>query len=152
MQQHFLNSRGRELPPLPDVNEDDIYPQSYFLYGSYVNPTTLPRILAFDNSPTLHPAKIVGYKIMLWRSHQVLAHAPRKTVHGLVYEVQSYDHAEKIQRCYEHTNQDLQLCDIRYGDESWVIGKTFMWERDTSKFLLRPTRIVTILTGYRVSE
>jgi gamma-glutamylcyclotransferase (GGCT)/AIG2-like uncharacterized protein YtfP len=110
----------------------------YFFYGSLMDPSTLQAVLQSQERPVLQPAKIIGYKIMLWGQYPVLVDGkPGTVVKGMGYETnyvgaEAKAEMEKRLQAYETNKYRTAGCLIelegRVRDP--VRGKTFKWAGD----------------------
>ena len=88
-----------------------------------MDPVTLSKVLQTGARPQLYPAKIIGYSCMLWGPYPApLDGSPGHTVHGMAYEVQSREEAERL-RAYETENYKARSCLIDLEDGRRVEGK-----------------------------
>ncbi|KAH0536379.1 hypothetical protein FGG08_006753 [Glutinoglossum americanum] len=75
--------------------------QPYFFYGTLMDPATLARVLGRPDQPVLRPAKVIGYRCMMWGPYPALIDdRSGATVHGVVYEIQSPEEV-KLLEAYE---------------------------------------------------
>jgi gamma-glutamylcyclotransferase (GGCT)/AIG2-like uncharacterized protein YtfP len=106
--------------------------QHYFVYGSLVDPKTLTKILGRIEKPDLLPAKVIGYKTMMWGQYPVLLDKPNNTVYGMTFEVHTPEEVKRLES-YETDRYKNAACFIYLkGDEDEISGRTFVWrgERD----------------------
>ncbi|KAJ5795406.1 uncharacterized protein N7518_003946 [Penicillium psychrosexuale] len=88
----------------------------YFFYGSLQDQNLLIELLDLSHAPHLRPAYIEGYKCKLWGHYPALLSGdPVDTVTGAVYEVLTFDDAEKL-AAYEGPSYTTVACSIRYAD------------------------------------
>ena len=71
---------------------------------------------------------------MLGGQYPALVDDAQEVVSGFVYDVQSAEAADRLQRC-ETKIYRTKSCEITFEDETRVIGKTFIWAGDTSMYL-----------------
>ena len=122
---------GEPWKPDPNFDYDAFRKELYFFYGTLMDPSTIAEVLDLKEPPVLRPAKITGYKCMLWGPYPALIDAPGKDVHGVVYEVQS----PKEKRClqeYETDHYREARCLIKLEGDTKEIGRTFKWNEDFS--------------------
>jgi gamma-glutamyl AIG2-like cyclotransferase len=96
-----------------------------------MDPSTLTEVLDLKEPPVLRPAKIIGYKCMLWGPYPALIDAPGEIVHGVVYEVQSPKEKPCLQE-YETDHYREARCLIQLEDGTKKVGRTFKWDEDFS--------------------
>ncbi|KAI9771934.1 MAG: hypothetical protein M1839_002717 [Geoglossum umbratile] len=126
MARKFLayNEEQHSHPPNPDIFRKELY----FFYGTLTDPATLAKVLNLPNQPVLRPAKIIGYRCMLWGPYPALIDDRfRGTVHGVVYEVQSPEE-RKLLESYETDRYENRACRIVLEDDTKVVGRTFRWK------------------------
>jgi gamma-glutamylcyclotransferase (GGCT)/AIG2-like uncharacterized protein YtfP len=93
-----------------------------------MDPTTLAKVLNLRDRPVLLPAKILGYRCMLWGPYPALIDDYfGGTVHGMAYEVQSPKEAELLE-AYETNHSENTACRIELEDGTNVRGRTFKWQ------------------------
>jgi gamma-glutamylcyclotransferase (GGCT)/AIG2-like uncharacterized protein YtfP len=85
-----------------------------FLYGTLMDPMQLRKVLQLEDTPTLQPATIVGWKIMLWGQYPALVFNPGNIIHGMTYEVQKESHMQYLQY-YETEVYKIKGCNINGG-------------------------------------
>ncbi|KUI69237.1 hypothetical protein VM1G_05534 [Cytospora mali] len=114
--------------PAEENHEDK---ELYFFYGSLMHPRMLRHVLELSELPEVKPAEIVGYRTKVWGPYPALVAGKAEEVFkGVVYEVQSGDHKDRLQR-YETDCYRIAKCSIRVdGAEEEVLGKTFIWNGD----------------------
>jgi gamma-glutamylcyclotransferase (GGCT)/AIG2-like uncharacterized protein YtfP len=126
MAQKFLayNEEQHSRPPNPNV----FCKQLYFFYGTLADPATLAKVLNLPSQPVLRPAKVTGYRCMLWGPYPALIDDRfGGTVHGVVYEVQSPE-KRKLLESYETDRYENAACQIVLEDDTNVVGRTFRWD------------------------
>ncbi|KAH0536676.1 hypothetical protein FGG08_006471 [Glutinoglossum americanum] len=126
MARKFLayNEEQHLRPRNPNIFRKELY----FFYGTLADPATLAKVLNLPNRPVLQPAKIIGYRCMLWGQYPALMDDRfRGKVHGVVYEVQSPEDV-KLLEAYETDRYGNTACEIVLEDGTKVIGRTFQWE------------------------
>ncbi|KAI9774190.1 MAG: hypothetical protein M1839_001892 [Geoglossum umbratile] len=126
MARKFLayKEKKRSNPPNLDIFRKELY----FFYGTLTDSATLAKVLNLPNQPVLRPAKIIGYRCMLWGPYPALIDDHfRGTVHGAVYEVQSPEE-RKLLESYETDRYENSACQIVLEDDTEVIGRTFQWK------------------------
>ena len=99
-----------------------------------MDPLRLSKVLSLQNTPKFRAATLRGYRLMLWGPYPALVDGAQEVVSGFVYDVQNAEAADRLQR-YETMNYRTKSCEITFEDETWVIGKTFIWAGDTSMYL-----------------
>ncbi|KAI9684219.1 MAG: hypothetical protein M1829_003490 [Trizodia sp. TS-e1964] len=127
-----------QLPEIPDmqassdaISHNSFCTELYFFYGSLQAPARLMSVLLSD-PPLLRPAKLFGYKIMLWGPYPAIVEAePDKVINGMSYEVQSADHRQLLE-FYETNNYKNDTCLIQLEDGTKTVGRTFTWNGDMS--------------------
>jgi gamma-glutamylcyclotransferase (GGCT)/AIG2-like uncharacterized protein YtfP len=110
----------------------------YFFYGSLMDPSILQVVLQSQERPVLQPAKIIGYKVMLWRQYPVLWDGePGTVVKGMAYEIKDVEGEVKVEieerlQAYETNKYRTIGCLIELEGrvENRVRGKTFKWAGD----------------------
>jgi len=118
----------------PDPNFDynnAFRKELYFFYGTLMDSSMIAKVLDLKERPVLRPAKITGYKCMLWGPYPALIDAPGKVVRGVVYEVQSPKEKRRLQE-YETDHYREARCLIQLEDGTEKIGRTFKWNEDFS--------------------
>ncbi|KAL8911763.1 MAG: hypothetical protein Q9172_007615 [Xanthocarpia lactea] len=116
-----------------DCNEFD---RLYFFYGSLMDSGNVAWILDLAKEPKLRPARIEGYRTMLWGPFPALIRADNQSVSGVTYRVES--HAEVERQVTELQNvegEDYERERVRilYDDDSWEWGWTFVWRGDMTE-------------------
>ncbi|KAI9773627.1 MAG: hypothetical protein M1840_006901 [Geoglossum simile] len=121
MQRKFLNDSGDFL----DLNIPSYRRRYYFFYGTFMDPSTLAKVLGISYRPTTRPATATGYKCKLWGQYSALVDGPPgETVSGVAYEIQSQDEKTKLEM-YEGDSYALEGCLIKFEDSSQVLELTF---------------------------
>lgn len=135
MARKFQYSEGKAWEQNPDYDYNAFQKEYYFFYGTLMDPSTLARVLQLPSRPQLYPAKIVGFSCKLWGPYPAVVDGPTGAiVHGMAYEVQSVEEADRLQ-AYETDNYAPMGCMIKLQDGRKVGGKVFKWMAD--KALLR---------------
>lgn len=102
----------------------------YFFYGTLSDPSFLSEVLGLSETPTLRPAKLVGYSLKLWGQYPALADGPTgATVEGMVYEVGSEKQGKRLAK-YETKAYGPAPCRICFTDgknPGEVSGTTFKY-------------------------
>jgi gamma-glutamylcyclotransferase (GGCT)/AIG2-like uncharacterized protein YtfP len=109
--------------------------QHYFVYGSLMDPKTLAKVLGRAENPDLIPAKVIGYKTMMWGRYPALLDKPYSTVYGMTFEVQTPEEVKRLE-AYETDRYRNDSCIIYLkSDEDEMRGRTFVWrgEQDELK-------------------
>lgn len=125
MSRKFQSGRAFEPPPDRD-NFIGFRPQYFFFYGSLMDAKQLRKVLQLDETPTLQPASIVGWDIMLWGQYPALVFKANTITHGMAYEVQKEEYVESLMR-YETDAYRVKGCKIKLADGRELGGKTFIW-------------------------
>ena len=94
-----------------------------------MDPKRLSEVLVLDKQPELYPAKLTGFRLMLWGPYPAVVPEVGGTVSGLMYEVQAEADAQRLQR-YETSNYAPQSCSIKLQDGASKEGQTFVWAGD----------------------
>ncbi|KAI9864847.1 MAG: hypothetical protein M1813_002617 [Trichoglossum hirsutum] len=103
------------------------YKKFYFFYGTLMDPATLAKVLSRSDQPVLRPAKIIGYRYMMWGPYPALIDdRSGGMVHGVAYEVQSPEEVELL-KAYETRRYYDTGCSITLEDGTRVSGRTFKW-------------------------
>lgn len=114
----------------------------------------LEKVLHLESRPELWPAKIIGYKCMLWGRYPALLDGdPGEAVCGMAYEVQSLEEKQRLE-AYETDHYKNVACLIKLQNRNEVMGRTCVWNGETAdiregKFDLRDwqmKRLGTCLT------
>lgn len=100
--------------------------EHYFFYGTLMDPGTLAKVLNLRDRPKLLPARVIGYRCMLWGPYPALLDSPGTVVEGMAYEVQTPEEVERLQ-AYETNHYERAACLIQLRDGKRVIGRTFRW-------------------------
>ncbi|KAK2762699.1 hypothetical protein FQN54_000873 [Arachnomyces sp. PD_36] len=130
MLRKFLHGEPWESDP--DFDYGTFRKQFYFFYGTLMDHSTLATVLNLQDRPQLFPAKITGYRCMLWGPYPALLDGPQNSpIYGQAYEVQSQQDSERL-AAYETDNYKTTSCLIELEDGRQVIGRTFKWNADTS--------------------
>jgi gamma-glutamylcyclotransferase (GGCT)/AIG2-like uncharacterized protein YtfP len=102
--------------------------QHYFVYGSLMDSKTLTKVLGRAEKPDLLPAKVIGYKTMMWGQYPVLLDKPNNTVYGMTFEVHAPEEVKRLE-AYETDHYRNVACVIYLkGDEDEMTGRTFVWK------------------------
>lgn len=117
--------------PDPNFDYNAFRKELYFFYGTLMDSSMIAKVLDLKERPVLRPAKITGYKCMLWGPYPALIDAPGKVVRGVVYEVQSPKEKRRLQE-YETDHYREARCLIQLEDGTEKIGRTFKWNEDFS--------------------
>jgi gamma-glutamylcyclotransferase (GGCT)/AIG2-like uncharacterized protein YtfP len=136
---NHISYDSKDSPSLSSNNPDftsSSQSNVYFVYGSLMDPSTLQSVLQTTFPPTLHPATLTGYHIRMWGSYPaLLPSSPSSSVHGMVFEINAFEHAKQIQQRleeYEGPNYKLEECIVEVqgrGDEGVrrVRARVFGW-------------------------
>jgi gamma-glutamylcyclotransferase (GGCT)/AIG2-like uncharacterized protein YtfP len=119
------------VPPSDRDNFVGFRPHHIFLYGTLMDPVQLRKVLQLENTPTLQPASIVGWKIMLWGQYPALVFKPGNIIHGMAYEVQKESHVEYL-KYYETEVYKVKGCNIKLGNGTEVPAETFIYNGDNN--------------------
>jgi len=119
------------VPPSDRDNFVGFRPHHIFLYGTLMDPVQLRNLLQLENTPTLQPATIVGWKIMLWGQYPTLVFKPGNIIHGMAYEVQKESQMEYL-KYYETEAYKVKGCNIKLGDGTEAPGETFIYNGDSN--------------------
>jgi gamma-glutamylcyclotransferase (GGCT)/AIG2-like uncharacterized protein YtfP len=117
------------VPPSDGDNSVGFRPHHIFLYGTLMDPVQLRKVLQLESTPTLQPATIVGWKIMLWGQYPALVFKPGNIIHGMAYEVQKESHVEYL-KFYETEDYKVKGCSIKLANGMEVPGETFIYNGD----------------------
>jgi gamma-glutamylcyclotransferase (GGCT)/AIG2-like uncharacterized protein YtfP len=117
------------VPPSDRDNFVGFRPHHIFLYGTLMDPVQLQKVLQLENRPTLQPASIVGWKLMLWGQYPALVFQPGNIIHGMAYEVQKESHMVYL-KYYETKAYRVKGCNIKLGNGTEVLGETFIYNGD----------------------
>lgn len=97
MARKFQHTGGRSWEQNPDYHYNAFRKEYYLFYGSLMDPPTLARVLQLPSRPQLYPAKIEGYSCKLWGPYLAVVDRPTGAiVHGMAYEVQSFEEAGRL--------------------------------------------------------
>ncbi|OJD18605.1 hypothetical protein AJ78_01376 [Emergomyces pasteurianus Ep9510] len=115
----------------------------YFFYGALANENELAAIIGDEQSFVLHPAKVLGYKLMLWGVHLALTDGPSAAeVQGAAFRVESPLHARKL-KGYMPEVLKVESCRIHFKNENEhaevVDGFAFIWDGTMSGLRNIPT-------------
>jgi len=123
---YFFKSEGRSEQPDPFAPPTG----PYFFYGTLSDPAFLSEVLGLSAKPELRPAILVGYSVKLWGQYPALLDGPTgATVEGMVYEVGSEKHGERLAN-YETNAYTTAPCRIVFMDgetPEQVSGTTFKY-------------------------
>jgi gamma-glutamylcyclotransferase (GGCT)/AIG2-like uncharacterized protein YtfP len=109
--------------------------QHYFVYGSLMDPKTLAKVLGRAEIPDLIPAKVIGYKIMMWGQYPALLDKPYSTVYGMTFEVQTPEEVKRL-GAYETDRYRNDSCIIYLkSDEDERRGRTFVWRGEGNELM-----------------
>ena len=132
MARKFRSGQVFRSIPSPDFDFDVFRKQYCFFYGSLADSSRLGKVLGFNESPVLHPAKIIGYHCKFWGTYPALLDGPPgATIHGVAYEVQSSEEVQRL-RAYETDNYRDVPCFIYIEGRGKVFGCTFKWDGEES--------------------
>lgn len=93
-----------------------------------MDPKTLTKVLGRAEKPDLLPAKVIGYKTMMWGQYPVLLDKPNNTVDGMTFEVHTPEEVKRLE-AYETDRYRNAACIIYLkGDEDEMTGRTFVWK------------------------
>ena len=93
-----------------------------------MDPKTLTKVLGRAENPDLLPAKVIGYKTMMWGQYPVLLDNPNNTVYGMTFEVHTPEEVKRLE-AYETDRYRNAACIIYLkGDEDEMTGRTFVWK------------------------
>jgi gamma-glutamylcyclotransferase (GGCT)/AIG2-like uncharacterized protein YtfP len=106
-------------------------PQYMFFYGTLMDPVQLRKVLQLEDTPVLQPARIIGWKIMLWGQYPALVFKQNNITHGMAYEVQKESQMEYL-KYYETEAYRVQGCMIKLSDGTEIRGKTFIYNGDAN--------------------
>lgn len=124
--------KGGAFIPSPDRdNFIGFRPHYIFLYGTLMDPAQLQKVLRLETTPSLRPATITGWKMMLWGAYYpALVFKSGNLIHGMAYEVQKESHMEYLKH-YETEAYTLHGCMINFPDDQTEIpGETFIYDGD----------------------
>ena len=101
----------------------------YFLYGPLMDTTQLAQVLSTEEELILRPARVTGYKVMLWgRYPALLEGTPGSVVRGAAFRVETATQAKKLQG-YNTDAYRVQACLIYFEDDGEkVSGYTPLWD------------------------
>ncbi|KAL8729072.1 MAG: hypothetical protein Q9166_004989 [cf. Caloplaca sp. 2 TL-2023] len=106
-----------------------------FFYGSLMDSGNLAWILGLANKPHLRPARIEGYRTMLWGPFPALIRAEdqSQSVSGATYQIESLAEVEsQVEELQNLEGEDYERhrVRIRYDDGTSEWGWTFIWRGD----------------------
>ncbi|EEQ84797.1 hypothetical protein RJZ56_007305 [Blastomyces dermatitidis] len=102
----------------------------YFVYGVVADEYKLAAVIGDEETPVLHRAKVLGYKLMLWEAHLALTDGcSTAEVQGKAFYVESPLHARRL-RGYMVEVLKVEPCRIHLedADEGVVDGYAFIWD------------------------
>lgn len=106
--------------------------QTYFFYGSLMDPLTLKRVAGLDEMPELFPANISGYQTKMWGSFPALIDAsPESVVLGMACDIEGWLEKDRL-RDYETEKYEEHHCTFRMNGVE-VQGVTFKWTGDANE-------------------
>ncbi|KAH9906886.1 hypothetical protein F4778DRAFT_723877 [Xylariomycetidae sp. FL2044] len=104
--------------------------QSYFFYGSLMDPKTLQKVLGLEERPQLRSGRVYGYYMKMWGPYPALLDgAPGNVVAGMVFDVEGVAKKERLAE-YETGNYRENSCYIELEGGTGVHGMTFLWAGD----------------------
>lgn len=105
---------------------------SYFFYGTLMDPSTLTNVLGHPGRPDTYPAFITGYSMKLWGQYPALVNeATDQRIPGLACNVTSKTEADRL-AAYETSMYRTSECTIYFENGSKTAGVTFVWDSDLS--------------------
>jgi gamma-glutamylcyclotransferase (GGCT)/AIG2-like uncharacterized protein YtfP len=132
MARKFLKAANEGWEPKIYKTNKGFRKQFYFFYGSLMDSQMLEKVLQLGSRPELWPAKIIGYKCMLWGQYPALLDGdPGEAVYGMAYEVQSLEEKQRLE-AYETDHYKNVACLIKLQNRSEVIGRTFVWNGEAA--------------------
>ncbi|KAI4249446.1 MAG: hypothetical protein L6R42_008984 [Xanthoria sp. 1 TBL-2021] len=132
---HQLPSPGQQPEPMAGMKEQ--HPNESngvcFFYGSLMDKGNLASVLDLAQEPALRPARIEGYRTMLWGPFPALLRADNSAVSGMVYRIGSQaDMEHQFTELANIEGEDYARHRVRieYEDGSSEWGWTFIWVGD----------------------
>jgi len=121
--QHYIEP-AIQPPPTPLKYTS----RPFFFYGSLTDPLLLQQILHLPPPPTLKPATLLHYKIMLWGQYPALVPGPyNNCISGMTYFIETEEQQKKLED-YETSVYRVRNTRVRIEGED-VLGRTFVWGR-----------------------
>lgn len=124
-----------------DRHDTDVYDdaaardgkETYFFYGTLMDPATLQRVSVLPERPRLRPAYIKSYCTKLCGPYPALLNGPSGSiVRGMSYELDGQE-KKAILAAYEETGNYKEVsCVIVLDNGTEVRGKTLMWAGNMS--------------------
>ncbi len=132
MARKFLKAANEGWEPKIYKPHQGFRKQFYFFYGSLMDSQMLEKVLQLGSRPELRPAKIIGYRCMMWGQYPALVDGEQgEPVHGMAYEVQSLEERQRLE-AYETDHYKNVACTIKLQDRNQVTGRTFFWNGETA--------------------
>lgn len=118
-------------PNTPTPNDPEPFQEEYyFFYGTLMDRHLLARILQHPTRLDLRPARITGWRCLMWGEYPALIESvPEDKVTGMAYRVCSIRERERLVQ-YETAAYRVQGCTIYLEDGTCTSGKTFVWDGD----------------------
>ncbi|KAI4283572.1 MAG: hypothetical protein L6R38_002056 [Xanthoria sp. 2 TBL-2021] len=132
---HQLPSPVQQPEPIAGMKEQHPNESNRvcFFYGSLMDKGNLASVLDLEQEPPLRPARIEGYRTMLWGPFPALLRADNSSVSGMVYRIGSQAEVEdQLTELSNIEGDDYGRHQVRidYEDGSSEWGWTFIWVGD----------------------
>lgn len=115
--------------PINTPSPDDAFQEEYFFfYGTLMDHSVLARVLGHSNRLDLRPARITGWRCMMWDDYPALVRSfSDDIVTGMASRVCSLRERERLVQ-YETAAYRVQECTMYFEDGTCTSGKTFVWD------------------------
>ncbi|KAL8643511.1 MAG: hypothetical protein Q9226_008319, partial [Calogaya cf. arnoldii] len=117
----------------PNQSLPNNFDRLYLFYGSLMDSGNVASVLDLAKEPVLAPARIDGYRTMLYGPFPALVSADNSSVSGMVYRIENQaDMKDHIAELENHEGEDYERYRvlIRFDDGSEEWGWTFLWVGD----------------------
>lgn len=102
----------------------------YFFYGTLKDPSILKEVIGSEEQPVLRPAKIFGFRMMMWGGYPALVRdKDNAVVQGAAFKVENATQAQRLEG-YEPDAYAAMSCRVHFddGEELDAAGWTFVWD------------------------
>lgn len=131
----FIEGNGEAWEPGPDFDDScftRFRAETYFFYGTLMDPATLAKVLKLDHHPSLQPATVFGYHCKFWGSspgYPALLGGPQDNpIHGVAYVVQTPEHKALLEAYETHRYRNAGVI-LELADGTEIDGRTFKWNK-----------------------
>lgn len=108
--------------------------QTYFFYGSLMDPQTAQQVLGLETPPTMRPAIFTkGGQLKMWGPFPALVtdEKPKLDIKGMACEVEGAERKDRLAAYEGDSYGEVSSCMIFVfrddGSTDWVMGKMFDW-------------------------